>query len=67
MQLEEYYISEHIPLKKRLVRKIMEIRYLNMVTIVLCVEGWRFFKRLQKFDLSMVHYFVQSMVYIQVY
>jgi len=67
MQLEEYYISEHIPLMTRLVRKIMEIRYLNMVTIVLCVEGWRFFKRLQKFDLSMVHYFVQSMVYIQVY
>jgi len=39
MQLEEYYISEHIPLMTRLVRKIMEIRYLNMVTIVLCVEG----------------------------
>jgi len=51
----------------RLVRKTMEIRYLNTVSIVLCVECWSFFKRLQKFDLSMLHYFVQSMVYIQVY
>jgi len=48
----------------RLERKIMEIRYLNMVSIFLCVVCWCFFKRLQKFDLSMFHYFVQSIWFI---